>query len=354
MSNELTKEKLTKEAYVKELTGESMPVKEEKKDKKILCLIGTAFSRHLAPYDNPNAEMWGVGHCVLLEDIKRMDKVFETHLPEVYESEISPFSGKPIICHANKENRLFGREGDMRVVLGQPNKKNLINNWEILPKEYLIDKYKNLLPPSDNFYATNSIAYMILWALDKYIETNDFDELHLYGIHLETNTEWQFERPCNEYWLGVLTGYAMSKGKRGIIYLPPHSDVLRSYHEYGFADIEVKRQKYQGKLDFFTKSINDLTNQRMGLANRIGQLMQERTLSIDDRIKKFEEQRKAISFELEQIKKLGKEEYQKMVLQRINEELQKMDSEGRAADCRISAFNGAREQLQYHLLELNA
>lgn len=350
----MSNEKLTKEGYVEELTGQKMPAIEEKKDKKILCLVGTAFSRHLAPYDNPNAEIWGVGHCILLEDVKRMDKVIETHLPSVYETEISPFSGKPIICHANKENRLFGREGDVNVVVSQENKRGLINKWEIFPQKYLAGKYKDLLPPSDQFYATNSIAYMIVWALDKYIEDNSFDELHLYGIHLETNTEWQFERPCNEYWLGVLTGYALSKGKKGIIYLPPHSDVLRNYHEYGYADIEVKRQKYQGKIEFFDKSIRDLTNQRMALAGRIGQLMQERGFSIDERIKRFTEQKTAIETELAQIEKIGKEDYTKAVLQKINEELQKADAEGRAADCRISAFNGAREQLQYHLLELNA
>jgi len=148
---------------VKALTGIELPqiekTKEEKKkeeEKRILCILGTAGSRGKAPWDDKRCTFWGVAHCLLLEDIKKLDKVFEIHLPYTHSNETSPFSGKPIIMHANKEYRLFGGEGDLTVVLAQPDKS--VNKYEIFDREGIKKKYTPLLPVSDAFYATNSIA----------------------------------------------------------------------------------------------------------------------------------------------------------------------------------------------------
>jgi hypothetical protein len=345
--------KMSKEAYVKNLTGESMPIQNEKKEKeeknkKILCILGTAGSRNKAPWDDPRCDFWGVAHCLLLNDIPKMDRVFEIHLPYIYEKELSPFSGKPIIYHANKEYAIHGREGDIEVIV--PKKDDNLNKTIVFPKEHLKQKYFDLLPPHDAFYATNSIAWMILWGIDL-----GYDEIHLYGIHLETDSEWQYERPCNEWWLGVFAGMQYAKGKKCCVYLPEESDVLRGYHEYGFADIEVRRKKILGKLQFFEKSINDMQNQRIMIVNELNKLVNEKNIPIGEKIKWINNQIGLLSQEKEKIEKINNEdEYAKILNKTIDEKIKKLENDLRNLDARINSFGGAKEQVLYFLKELNA
>lgn len=342
--------KMTKEAYVKQLTGESMPKEEKKEDenKKILCILGTAGSRHKAPWDDKRCDFWGVAHCLLLSDIPKLDRVFEIHLPYIYEKELSPFSGKPIIYHANKEFSIHGREGDIEVIVPKEDKN--LNKTIVFPREKLKEKYFDLLPPGDAFYATNSIAWMILWGIDL-----GYDEIHLYGIHLETDSEWQYERPCNEWWLGVFAGIQYAKGKKCCVYVTEESDVLRGYHEYGFADIEVRRKKLNGKLDFFNKSLNDMQNQRIMIVNELNKLVNEKNIPVEEKINWIDNQLNLLTQEKQKIKDLNNnEEYKKILNTTIDEKIKKLEGDLRGLDARINSFGGAKEQVLYFLKELNA
>lgn len=350
------KEKLTREQYMKELTGKDIPQSielktvEEKKDKKICYIIGTANSRSKAPYDttNPNAQFWGVGHCLLLSDIRRLDKVFELHLPYIYNSEISPFSQKPILYHANKEYALHGRTTNVHCVLQREDKN--INDYEVFNRNYLKEKYMGIFPPSDAFYATNSIAWMILQAIDE-----GFEEIHLYGIHLETTGEWAFERPCNELWLGFFMGMMWERGiKTNVVYLPEDSDVLRGYHEYGFADIEVRRKKIQGKIEMDNKVIEDIKNQRIFTVNELNKLQGELNITIEKKVEWLKEQINLFSKELDVINSHTKEDYDKIIKDKIIKTIQQHQINLQHLDARLNAFSGAKDRTEYFLNELNA
>jgi hypothetical protein len=353
---ERSRSKMSKDEYIKDLTGKEAPVEPEKKedkDKKILCLLGTAYSRNKAPWDDPRCEFWGVAHCLLLGDIPKLDKVFEIHQPYIYEAEKSPYSSKPIIYHANKENaNTWRKQEDITVITGQEDPN--LNKVEIFPKAELIAKYKDLLPVSDSFYATNSIAYMILWALDQTINNDAYDEIRLYGIHLETDTEWQFERPCCEWWLGVFAGWQLAKGKRGVVYMPEESDILRGFHEYGYADVEVQRKKIIGKVDFYSKAVADMSNQRSVLINEVNKLANEKRMSAEDKEKMFTENIKMFQGELDNLKKEGKDKYMEIVLEKIDQRVNQLNNDIRMLDNRMASFNGAKEAHQYHLKALNA
>jgi len=347
--------KRTKEQYIKELTGLDMPkeVKKDEKPKRKLCIIGTAGSAGLAPWDDPHAEMWGVAHSLMLPAVKRLDKVFEIHLPYIYNKELSPYSKKPIIHHANKEySPGWMPQKDISVVTWVKDDK--LNANEIFPRDYLKEKYKDLLPVNDKFYVTNSIAWMIVWALDKIIEQDKYDELHMYGIHLETDTEWQFERPCNEWWLGVIAGYLLSKGKRGVIHLPEESEVLKNENEYGIADIEVKRKKIQGKVDFFNRGIEDMKYKRAILTNEAGKLNNELRLTIEQKLEGMKKQLMSLDNELKEASKIPPEEYKRKCDININKRLEAFNNDIKNLDARLNAFTGARDAHTYHLKALNA
>jgi len=341
--------------YIKELTGKDMPVIQEKieDNKRKLCIVGTAGSAGKAPYNDPNAEMWGVAHSLMLQSVKRLDKVFEIHLPYIYNQEVSPYSRKPIIHHANKENSpAWMPQKDIEAVTWV--KDDNLNNNTVFPREYLKNKYKDLLPVNDKFYVTNSIAYMIVWALDMVIENDAYDELHMYGIHLETDTEWQYERPCNEWWLGVLAGYLLAKGKRGVIHLPEESEVLRNEHEYGIADIEVKRKKIQGKVDFFNRGIEDMKFKRGILVNEAGKLNNEMRMTVDQKINNLKQQYEALTKELKKAESMPIEQYDILTKQTISKKLEAFNNDIKNLDARLNAFQGARDAHTYHLKALNA
>lgn len=347
----IIKDKLSKEEYIKKLTGkETQKEKTKKEDKKICYIIGTANSRFKAPFDtdNPNAEFWGVAHCLLLQDIKRLDKVFEIHLPYIYNQEISPYSNKPIIQHANKELRLFGMQGDVTVI-AQKKDENL-NKVEVFDRQYYKNKYMQLFPPSDAFYATNSIAWMILKAID-----DGFEEIHLYGIHLETQGEWAYERPCNELWLGFFMGMMWERGiKTSVVYLPEEADVLRGFHEYGFADIEVRRKKIQAKLDMDNKIIEDLKNQERAVVGQLNNLHKELLMSYEDRVKNLQNQVFVYDKELKAMQGQSKEEYERVLKSKIQNIIKEQEANLMNVRSRMHAFAGAKDRTEYFLNELNA
>jgi hypothetical protein len=346
--NVIMSNKMSGNEYIQSLTGQKAMVKAEKKSKK-LCIIGTAGSRHLAPYDDKDADIWGVAHCLLLNDIPRMDRVFEIHLPYIYEQEISPFSQKPIIYHANKEYACpWRKQEDIEVITPRHDKS--INKQIVFPRDELKEKYRDILPAHDAFYATNSIAWMILWGIEL-----GYDEIHLYGIHLECDSEWQFERPCNEWWLGVFAGIQWAKGKKNVIYIPEQSDVLRGYHEYGFADIEVRRKKLNGKKDFFDKAIREMVGQLNQINGELSRLQQERAIPTIKKIEMIKGQRDMFQNELDKFEAIkDPEAYEKDVFQAIDKRVMELREQARGIERRLDAFGGAKEQIDYFLKELNA
>ena len=78
-------------------------------------------------------------------------------------------------------------------------------------------------------YFNSSIAYMLALAA---IEGADVD---LWGIVNSLQEEFAYERPCNEWWLGVI------KGRGGNIWVSPDSYLLQFMPHIMFLD---ERQKY--------------------------------------------------------------------------------------------------------------
>jgi len=353
----MTKEKRTTNDYIKDLTGKEMPKVEKKgkEVKKIISILGTAGSRSMANWGDSRCEFWGVAHCLLLSDIKKLDKVFEIHLPYIYNQEISPFSQKPIIYHANKEYSLgkyqkdnFGMPcrdiKDITAIL--PVQDNNINKYEIFPREEIKAKYKDLLPPSDAFYATNSIAWMICLAIEQ-----KPDRIELWGIHLETDSEWQYERPCVEFWLGIARGMGIE------IYIPEAADLLKAYHEYGFADIEVRRKKLKVRLDNFQKNIQDYTSEINRLLTRKKTLIENMRISFKDKVVQMENEKKRLQEEIKKYNEKNEEDkikFEKNIKDKMQKEVINLDVKIRQLENRASAFHGGREQIEYEIKQLNA
>ena len=72
-------------------------------------------------------------------------------------------------------------------------------------------------------YMTSSIAWMIGLAI-----TEGFSTIGVYGVDMAQQTEYEEQRPCCEYLIGLARG-------RGIeVRLPRTTDLLRAVGQYGF------------------------------------------------------------------------------------------------------------------------
>ncbi len=187
--------------------------------RKKVAILGFTPTRRLAPYDDKDFEIWGLNDLYKFkgdDDIKRWDRWFDIH-------------------DTTKDYRLLGRM-----------------SWQESFKEFAtwkcpiyMQKHHPEIPASVAYpvgevvnrfgrYFTNSISYMIGLAI-----LEEFEEIHVYGVDMAVDSEYNYERPSCEYILGVAVG-------RGIkIYIPPQADLLKSRCLYGFDDVheECYRQK---------------------------------------------------------------------------------------------------------------
>lgn len=72
-------------------------------------------------------------------------------------------------------------------------------------------------------YLTSSIAFYVAWGLHQ-----GYKEIALFGIDLIVGTEYEFQKACAEFWLGV------AHGRNVTVRIPPQSALLRATHRYGY------------------------------------------------------------------------------------------------------------------------
>jgi len=77
-------------------------------------------------------------------------------------------------------------------------------------------------------YHTNSISYMLALAYHSFVTTGKPRHVALFGIVMSCKEEYGEQRPCCEYWLGLLEGAGVD------IEVSPDSAILASPGLYGY------------------------------------------------------------------------------------------------------------------------
>lgn len=145
-----------------------------------IAIVGTAqSSRLLAPYDDQSWEIWTISANI--NTVPRITRFFELHDPQCIVSDIPQYEG--YIANMAK----FGQA----LVLG--------HEWDKLPDAYIypIDE----IVAEFGRYFTSSIALMIALAIK-----TGATEIGVWGVDMLGTEEYQYQRPCCEYYLGIATG----------------------------------------------------------------------------------------------------------------------------------------------------
>lgn len=173
---------------------------------KELIILAMGPSRGQCPFD---CEVWALnmGHQQIDEMKGKLDKLFMAH-------------GQVINKQTKKkyfdwnEYRKMADEGI-----------ELINIHRVKDVPFKIYPLKRLIEKFQTDYFTDTICYMLAYALDKSVDRidnhfvfkeNPYTRLKLYGVDMQQKDEYQWEKPGIEFWLGICKGigidYTISEG----------------------------------------------------------------------------------------------------------------------------------------------
>lgn len=209
-------------------------------DKKAVALVGMAqTSRHLAPWNVPNCEIWVLNESHAHNYIKRIDRIYQMHpkwdymrannfndplypeflknLPWIDEDierleSLNTYKklprGFPDIKTGNKR-----RSEDINIVLLKPD-EDIPGEQSVYPFKEIMDSYNN---NKQVRYFTSSAPYMIALALHE-----GYEWIGVFGFEMSSSEEYAYQKPCMEFWLGM----AMARLGADNVYLPPGCRLL--------------------------------------------------------------------------------------------------------------------------------
>jgi len=182
-------------------------------DRKKIAICGFASStRHLIPTDDPAWIIAGLNQ--LYRHMPRADVWYDIHLN--WE--------KDNVDGTDHEGWIKG----CNIPVFMSNPPDNFPTAVRYPVERLIQKH-------GIDYFTSTVSFMLAWAIDcidiKVADTgDDYSDysIGVFGIDLIVGTEYEVQKACVEYWLGIAEG-------RGInIVLPPQTALLKQAYRYGY------------------------------------------------------------------------------------------------------------------------
>lgn len=191
---------------------------------KIAIVGSQPASIQLAPYDDPEWQIWGCSPGAYPIAGLKSDVWFEIHR---FEPQIPAKvgSGQPWFTVEYIEF-LVRHKG--KVVMSEPLPPE-VTNAVALPKDALIEKY-------GPFFFTSSIAWMAAMALDEIERQREMDgedgehEIGFWGVDMSATEEYGAQRPGLHYFIQE----AMKRNIRVVV--PPESDLLQPPFMYGVTE----------------------------------------------------------------------------------------------------------------------
>lgn len=205
--------------------------------KKKLCIVGCAEHKSQTPFNlKDEFEYWGVNN--------------------LYHTLQGPWTRWFELHHISQENGIWMRRGkkefrdqpveiylkelgSLKIPVYMQGPNPLVPNAVPYPLMDVLKLYGD--------YLTNTISYMMALAL-----MEQFEEVHIYGVDMAVSSEYYYQRPSCEYFLGIMAG----KGVK--IVIPKDADLLKTRFLYGFH--EPEEEKFHIKLKKMRESMEQRKN----------------------------------------------------------------------------------------------
>lgn len=222
---------------------------------KKLAIVGAEEqTRHLAPWDDPEFDIWLFNEWGNAPWCKRWDALLQLHKPEIYK-------GKN-----NKDPKHWEWLQEWR------NKP--IYMQEIDPQVY--DSIKYPLKEITEFFDTQYFRATICYALALGIYKG-YKEIHIWGVELSHHAEYKSQRDCFIFWNGVAHGH----GTKIVLHCCKgmFQEPLYGYEEY------MQEDQIQRYIEGLTQQIEEAKHK---LAMLEGALMLAKQMIEDAKVKNVE------------------------------------------------------------------
>ena len=229
--------------------------------KKFAICGFAASSRMLAPFEDPTYEIWGLNQ--LYRHIPRETRHFDIHrnwrednVPGTDHPQWLAQCGIPVYM-AEREPGIptavrYPVEEIMRAVGGIDYFTSTVSFmvalaiWEI---DKQVEGEIEALAVDDRIDLTRDVRKMRRWLADRYAER----EIAIFGIDLIVGTEYDWQKACVEFYLGIANA-------RGIVVrVPPFSALLKQQFRYGY---QAEPEQGPLKLAELQKRATALQNER--------------------------------------------------------------------------------------------
>ena len=191
-------------------------------------IVGCANTKDIVPYDDKDAEFWGVNNLWGVPLPAKWTRWFEIHhiwydqiKRKLVRRELTDFRGQPVDQYMN------GLASLPCPVYMQQFWPEMIPNSVVFPLPQMVKFFAEEKQLGLQFarYLTNTISIEIALAIFE-----GFKEIFVYGVDMAVGTEWQNQRPSCEFWLGLAKGMGIN------IYIPAEADLLKTRFIYGFEE----------------------------------------------------------------------------------------------------------------------
>jgi hypothetical protein len=198
-------------------------------------------------------ELWTLNHVYVIKDFPPVNRLFELHKKYWYLRKEVPRS----VAY----NEWLKEKHPFPIYMHRKRKE--VPSSEKYPLKAVIEDCLSGLVEQDvnrketvRKYFTSTFAYMMAMAIYE-----KFDVIELYGIDMENNTEYGYQRPCGEFWIGLAVG-------RGIKVILQEPCQLCDATLYGYETvpyIDVNRLKeihrlYQLRYDEYYLKMGELAS----------------------------------------------------------------------------------------------
>lgn len=362
-------------------------LEEQRKGKKTIAIVGFApTSRRLAPYNDPDVEIWCLNEAYRHDFLKdsdgnfRADRWFQIHKPWSYQRAqnrnhpnhwywLQNIQGECLECkgtgvRGQGSPRYDGEEAED----GSPcpdcdgtgtytpkfRKDFPIYMQDVdpdvpgsvrLPLQEMIDNLPGTLFRGDEpiEYFTSSFAYQCAFALCEFREEVKEGKLRIevYGYEMSTETEYHYQKGSTEFWLGVAAGMGVD------LFVPHHCQLLKGA-KYGY---EVTQMINRQELEFRRRQLDELEAQKVAALNAVSgqrQKIEKDLQKKDQEIAKLKSKGKLTSREKGQL-----EEKQEQFQEMLQERGQLMSTEVNALS-EANAVGGAMQEVQAFIAYIDA
>lgn len=191
---------------------------------KTVAIVGSSRkTRHLAPFDDGSADIWGFNEALAFPWMKRATAMFQMHPRWVFAR-----SG-----NHNDQHHLEWLQQDHQFPI------YMLERHLDIPAsvEYPIEEVISRFCPARKFF-TSTIPYAIALAM-----LYEYDRIELYGVDQSSESEYFWERDCTSYWIGKAEGLGID------VYLPDDCSLLAG-RLYGYEGGKViERMRFEVQLN---------------------------------------------------------------------------------------------------------